>query len=265
MSVVVSSSHRILRITLNRPEKRNALNTQMCEEISHAVSKAQSRDDIACILMRANGSVFCAGMDLDEASSDSPELSELHEKLFTMGVSSLKPIVAVVNGAALGGGLGLAAQAHMVYAGDGAVFGLPEIQLGLWPFLVFRCVSSALGQRRTLALSLSGRSFSAAEAHEWGLAHRVLPGPEIEERGHAMARRLAKASPMALTLGMQYVKESAGTSWGEAGELAAALRVKLMESGDFQEGREAFKQKREPRWPSMPSDFYSNKKPGHSS
>ena len=70
---------------------------------------------------------------------------------------------------------------------------------------------------------------------------------------------------MALTLGMQYVKESAGTSWGEAGELAAALRVKLMESGDFQEGREAFKQKREPRWPSMPSDFYSNKKPGHSS
>jgi enoyl-CoA hydratase/carnithine racemase len=265
MSVIVSSSHRILRITLNRPEKRNALNKQMTAEIVDAVTGAQERRDIACILMRANGSVFCAGMDLDEASTDRPELSALHEKLFTIGLKSLKPIVAVVNGAALGGGLGLAAQAHMMYAGDGAVFGLPEIQVGLWPFLVFRCVSSALGQRRTLAISLSGRSFSAAEAHEWGLVHRVLPGPEIEERGHAMARRLAKASPMALALGMRYVKESAGKSWDEAGELAATLRVKLMESGDFQEGREAFKQKREAHWPSMPAEFYSGQKPGHSS
>jgi len=262
MSVIVSSSYRILQITLNRPGKRNALNRQMSTEIADAVTEAQERDDIACILMRANGPVFCAGMDLDEASHDSPELGTLHEKLFTIGMASLKPIVAVVNGAALGGGLGLAAQAHMVYAGDGAVFGLPEIQVGLWPFLVFRCVSSALGHRRTLALSLSGRSFSAAEAREWGLVHRVLPGSEIEERGHAMARRLAKASPMALALGMRYVKESAGKSWDEAGELAAALRVKLMESGDFQEGREAFKEKREAHWPSMPAEFYSNKKNG---
>jgi enoyl-CoA hydratase/carnithine racemase len=262
MSVIVSSNHRILRITLNRPEKRNALNRQMSAELVEAVTAAQGRDDIACILMRANGPVFCAGMDLDEASSDSPELSALHEKLFTIGMASLKPIVGVVNGAALGGGLGLAAQAHIIYAGDHAVFGLPEIQVGLWPFLVFRCVSLALGPRRTLALSLSGRSFSAEEARDWGLVHRVLPGPEIEERGHAMARRLAKASPMALDLGMQYVKESAGKSWDEAGELAASLRVKLMESGDFQEGREAFKQKREPHWPSMPPQLHADKKPG---
>ncbi len=260
MSLLVSSLHRILHVTLNRPEKRNALNREMCTGIISAVVEAQKREDIACILITSTGSVFCAGMDLDEAAStDQTELADLHEELFSLGGRSLKPIVASVNGAALGGGLGLVAQCHVVFAGEGAVFGLPEIQVGLWPFLVYRSISAAIGPRRTLALSLSGRSFNALQAREWGLVHRVLPGTEVEDRAQARARRLAKASPMALQLGMQYSRESSDKSWSEAGELAAELRVKLMESGDFKEGREAFKQKREARWPSMPAEFYSAK------
>ncbi len=260
MNLLVTSEHRILHITLNRPEKRNALNAEICRGIVDAVEGVQHSESIACIMITAAGSVFCAGMDLDEAvSANQAELSTLHESLFTLGIRSVKPIVVAVNGAALGGGLGLAVQGHVVFAGEGAVFGLPEISVGLWPFLVYRSVSAAIGPRRTLAISLSGRSFTASQAAEWGLVHRILAGNEVEERCRSMARRLARASPLAVALGMQYVQESAGKSCTEAGELAAELRVKLMESADFKEGHLAFKQKRDAHWPSMPSDFYNNK------
>src|SRR6185437_1826423 len=198
MSLLISRQSRILQITLNRPEKRNALNAEICQGIVDAIEDVQRDKNIACVMISANGPVFCAGMDLDEAvTANQPELSGLHESLFTIGARSFKPIVAAVNGAALGGGLGVVTQCHAVFAGEGAIFGLPEIRVGLWPFLVYRSVSTAIGPRRALAISLSGRSFNASQAAEWGLIHRVLPGNEVEEQCLSMARRLAKASPMA--------------------------------------------------------------------
>src|SRR5437764_10708 len=135
MQVIVERKRRILRLTLNRPEKRNALTGSMCQAIVDAVDAAQTDDEIGSILLMANGHVFCAGMDLDEASDLEPgALDDAHERLFTLGNTSLKPIVICVNGAALGGGLGLIAQGHVVTASAGAVFGLPEIRIGLWPF-----------------------------------------------------------------------------------------------------------------------------------
>jgi enoyl-CoA hydratase/carnithine racemase len=260
MNLLVTSQYRILHIILNRPEKRNALNAEICRGIVEAIEGAQRNENIACIMITANGSVFSAGMDLDEAvNANQAELSGLHESLFTIGARSLKPIVMAVNGAALGGGLGLVAQGHVVFAGEGAIFGLPEINVGLWPFLVYRSVSAAIGRRRTLAISLSGRSFTALQAAEWGVVHHIVASNELEERCRSMGRRLAEASPLALALGMKYVQESAGKSWSEAGGLAAELRVKLMESADFKEGQLAFKQKRDALWPSMPADFYNTK------
>jgi methylglutaconyl-CoA hydratase len=257
MNLLVTSQSRILHIALNRPEKRNALNAGICQDIVDAIEGAQRNDNIACVMITATGSVFCAGMDLDEAvGANQAELSDLHESLFTIGARSLKPIVVAVNGAALGGGLGLAVQGHVVFAAEGAVFGLPEINVGLWPFLVYRSVSAAVGPRRALAISLSGKPFTASQAAEWGLVHQTLAGDKVEEQCRSMARRLARASPLALALGMKYVQDSAGKSWSEAGELAAELRVKLMESADFKEGHLAFKQKRDAHWPSMPADFY---------
>jgi enoyl-CoA hydratase/carnithine racemase len=161
-----------------------------------------------------------------------------------------------VNGAALGGGLGLVAQGHVVIASDLAVFGLPEIHLGLWPFVVYRPVEAALGTRRTLQLSLTGDLFQPAQALDWGLVHRICPSVELADRGKAIARELAKASPRAIASGMEYFQGSRGKSWKEAGELAAGLRAGLMSSDDFKEGIAAFKHKREPRWPSMPPEFY---------
>ena len=244
-------------MTLNRPDKRNALTCEMCSSIAEAVASAQDNDGIGAVLITAAGQVFCAGMDLDEAvHARHSNLESAHEDLFTMGARSLKPIVICVNGPALGGGLGLVAQGHVVMAAQTAVFGLPEIRIGLWPFLVYRSVEAAVGARRTLELSLVGRTFHAPEALEWGLVHQVCPACEVCDRAHALARDLAKASPRAVAAGMKYFRGSRGKTPEEAGALAAALRAELMASGDFQEGCAAFKEKREPHWPSMPAGFY---------
>lgn len=257
MHLLVSKKHRVLHITLNRPEKRNALTVEMSLAITEAIEGAQQAEDVGCILIGASGPVFCAGMDLDEvAGANEPQLNATHDALFSTGAQSLKPIVVAVNGTALGGGLGLVAQGHVVLAAEGVVFGLPEIRIGLWPFMVYRAVSAALGARRTLELSLTGQHFSSAEACDWGLVHRVCPGSEVADRAKAIARQLAKSSPLALGCGMRYVRESAGRSWNESGELAAALRNQVMASADFKEGVQAFKMKREAHWPSMPEGFY---------
>lgn len=263
MDLVVEQKCRILQLTLNRPNKRNALNSETCSGIVHAIRSAQHSDNVGAIMICAAGQVFCSGMDLDEASHlHGSELADVHEDLFTIGANSLKPIVICVNGAALGGGLGLVAQGHIVVAGHGAAFGLPEIRVGLWPFLVYRAVEAAIGPGRMLEVSLTGRLFSAQDALHWGLAHHLCPSPEAPDRAQALARELAKASPAAVANGMQYFHGSRGKSWKEAGELAKKLRKQLMETEDFKEGYEAFKHKREAHWPSMPPEFYRG---GHAS
>jgi enoyl-CoA hydratase/carnithine racemase len=261
MNILISHKHRVLHLALNRQEKRNALNADMCRNLVKEVTEAQERDDVGSILITAVGTVFCSGMDLDEARGpNEANLTAAHEALFTMGATSVKPIIVAVNGAALGGGLGLAAQGHVVLAAEGAGMGLPEIKIGLWPFLVYRSVEAALGPRRTLALSLSGALFHAEEAKEWGLVQVVCPAAEIADISKAMARELAKASPLAISTGMQYYHESRHLKSAEAGLLAAKLRDKIMVSADFAEGCLAFKQKREPQWPSMPESFYGKSK-----
>ena len=130
---------------------------------------------MGAILLTANGKAFCAGMDLAEIAqaAHAEEIDAVHEQLFTIGARLAKPLVAGVHGAALGGGTGLVANCHIVVAGPEASFGLTEIRLGLWPFLVYRAVAGALGERRTLELSLTGRIFGPGEARDLGLAHEV--------------------------------------------------------------------------------------------
>jgi len=257
MSLIVEQKRRVLHLVLNRTEKRNALNSEICTGIVRAVKAAQEDPHVGSILISAEGQVFSAGMDLDEAMHPAgADLESIHEELFTIGINSLKPIVIAVNGAALGGGLGLVAQGHIVIASEGAMFGLTEIRVGLWPFLIYRSVELALGARRTLELSLLGRAFPAQDALQWGLVHQICPPAETAHRANAVARELSKASPAAIAAGMRYWRDSRHRSWKEAGELAALLRKQLIESGDFREGYAAFKEKRNPRWPSMPAMFY---------
>jgi enoyl-CoA hydratase/carnithine racemase len=256
MDLLTNTKRRVLHLTLNRPDKRNALTASMCAAIIEQVNKAQDDPEIGCVLISACGSVFSAGMDMEEAAHRNPEMNQLQDELFTMGVRSLKPIVIGVNGAALGGGLGLVAQGDVVMASDKAVFGLPEVRIGLWPFYIYRALEAAIGNRRTLQASLTGHLFHPDEAVQWGLVHKVCPAVELEDRVKVMARELAKASPEAIKAGLEYVRRSRWVSSEEAGRVAGELRSRVMASPDFKEGVAAFKEKREPHWPSMPPAFY---------
>ena len=247
MDILVEDQDRVRHLILNRSSKRNALTMQMCKDIVESVRSAESRNDIGCILITGQGSAFCAGMDLHEAPPID-ELSHAHEHLFTMGALALKPIVIAVNGAALAGGLGLVAQGHVVLASSNASFGLPEVRIGFWPFVVYRALEAAMGKRRTLELSLTGASFTADQALAWGLVHRVHSDADLEESANKVAREIAHSSPSAISLGLEYMRDAEGKSLRDAGKIAAALRAKLMVSEDYKEGTAAFREKREPRW-----------------
>jgi enoyl-CoA hydratase/carnithine racemase len=242
---------RILRLTLNRPEKRNALDAALCRALVEALEAAQDDASVGAILLTGNGKAFCAGMDLGEIgrAEDTSEINALHERLFTIGERLSKPIVAAVHGPAIGGGTGLVANCHIVVAGPDATFGLTEIRLGLWPFLIYRPVSAALGERRTLELALTGRIFGAAEAREMLLAHEVAEDPVA--RAAEIGGIVAEHSPAAIRCGLGFVQQIRGAAVGRAGEIAQAVRNEIFAGEDFKEGIRAFAEKRRPRWPSM--------------
>ncbi len=243
---------RVLRFTLNRPEKRNALRILDCSQLVAAFNEAELDDSVGAILLDAEGPAFCSGMDLAESlREDAPEQAAIHNELFTIGARITKPIIAAVQGQALAGGLGLVTNAHIVVAGEGAGFGLTEIRIGLWPFVVFRSVACAIGERRALELSLTGRVISAEEALQWGLIHHLAPNGELLERALAVASTVARFSQMAVRRGLDYVHRSRALSPSEAVDLADTMRRWTFKSADFAEGVGAFFEKREPEWPSI--------------
>jgi len=248
----VRQEGRVLRLTLNRPEKRNALTLAMCREVAETLRRAESDRRVGSVLLDASGDVFCAGMDLDEALAGDPdEHSRVHEELFTIGARLALPVVAAVSGPALGGGVGLVANAHVVVAAQGATFGLTEVRLGLWPFVVYRAVAAAIGEHRAMELALTGRIVSAQDALAWGLVHHVVPPFELDDRASAIAAGLAASSQEALRRGMAFVNQSRALDSEAVGELARRARKAAFESPDFQEGVRAFREKRRPTWPSL--------------
>jgi enoyl-CoA hydratase/carnithine racemase len=168
-----------------------------------------------------------------------------------VGARLTKPLVAAVDGAALGGGAGLVANCHIVIAGGNATFGLTEIRLGLWPFLVYRAVAAALGERRALELALTGRIFGAEEARDIGLVHEIAP--VAEKRDLEVAESVAGFSPTAIQLGMNFVQEVRDEDSATSGQIARRMREQVFAGADFQEGVKAFREKRLPRWPSLVS------------
>jgi enoyl-CoA hydratase/carnithine racemase len=239
MSIEVARIGRVLHIALNRPEKRNALNGALCEALVTAIDEAQQNSEIGSILVSGNGPAFCAGMDLSETA----DFSAAHERLFTSIDRATKPIIAAVQGAALAGGMGLAANAHIVVAAPDAKFGLTEIRIGLWPVLVFRAVTLAIGERRATELSITGRILTTQEAKEYELVTEIADNPL--DRAVKIATAVAAYSSSAMSAGLTYSRAIRNLPWPDAGRLGQTTRAALMSHLDFKNAAAAFLAKRE--------------------
>jgi len=248
----IEREDRVLRLTLNHPEKRNALDEALSSDLVRVLYDAGKDKGVGCVLLAGEGDTFCAGMDLDDAlAPDAEERTSIHESLFTFGLRFHKPIVAAVQGAALGGGVGLLANCHVVVAAQGTKFGLTEIRLGMWPFVIWRAVVQALGERRATELALTGRIFGVNEALQYGLIQEVAQPVELDDRATATARLLSQGSQETMRRGLDFVQQSRGLRWEEAGKLAREMRAKTFHSGDFLEGARAFRERRKAVWPSL--------------
>jgi enoyl-CoA hydratase/carnithine racemase len=251
-SLLINQEGRVRRITMARPEKRNALSIAMCEELLAAFDDAAADPATGCILLDAQGKVFCSGMDLDEALEHGPKGElEVHERLFTVGARLSKPIVAAVQGPALAGGIGLLCNAHVVVAAMGTNFGITELRIGMFPFVIFRAVAAAIGERHALELTLTARVFQTDEALRIGLIHQAAPEFELDDRASALAHAIAGHSGAVTGIGLQYVNQARKLPPEEAGDLARRLRLEVFRHPDYAEGVTAFKEKRRPSWPSL--------------
>ncbi len=237
-------------MTLNRPERRNALDMALCRRLLHAVNEAASDSAVGALLLDASGKDFCAGMDLKEVlEAKSGELLALHQELFSIGSRLRKPMLAAVEGVALGGGLGLALNAHVVIAASSAKFGLTETRIGLWPYVIFPVVAAAVGVRKATELALTARVVEAEEAGRIGIVDVIVEPDKLHEEARRIALGMAGGSTEAIGDGLAFVEQTQGLGPEATAKAAAAFREKALNSVDFREGVLAFREKRKPVWP----------------
>jgi methylglutaconyl-CoA hydratase len=238
--VVTSLDKGILSVTLNRAEKRNAINAASVELLHQFLEQADLDADVRVVVIRGAGKDFCAGADLDEllASADqAPDQNEASAyrlgQIFERIRSLPKPVLALVQGRALAGGAGLATACDLVLAGDTAQLGYPEIQRGFVPAMVATLLQRATGEKIALDLILTGRLLNAEEARMAGLVSRVVPAGELEKEGNALALRLAGSSATALALTKRVFFEQEGKSFAEGIRLGARVNAVARGTTDF--------------------------------
>ena len=159
-------------------------------------------------------------------------------------------MVAAIGGPALAGGAGLVANCHVAVAAQGASFGITEIRIGMWPYVIMRAMNAAMGDRRALELTITGRIFGTNEALQYGLIHHVTPAFELDDRATAVASQLAEGPAETVAMGLKYARASKNLDAKKSGEQALLMRAKQFQSEDFTEGVSAFLAKRRPEWPS---------------
>jgi enoyl-CoA hydratase len=252
--VLLDVADGVAWLTVNRPEKLNALNRAVVREIAAAARRAI--DDDACGVLVVTGAgekAFVAGADIAEMSSLDPRQAETfaHDLSDSFAVleRSPKPVIAAVNGFALGGGCELALACHVRIAADTARFGQPEVGLGLIPGAGgTQRLPRLVGSGRALDLILSGDPIDAAEAHRVGLVERVVPASELRASVSAYAAKLLTRSGVALARALEAVVSGAGMALPEALRLEASLFGLGFATEDMREGTKAFLEKRKPRF-----------------
>ncbi|HEX2095526.1 MAG TPA: enoyl-CoA hydratase-related protein [Longimicrobiaceae bacterium] len=240
----------IATVSVNRPDKLNALNEQTIRELAQAVRETAEREDVRGAIVTGVGEkAFVAGADIAELSRMGPidgiEVSRMGQRVFRAIELSRKPIIAAVNGFALGGGCELALACHLRIASENAKFGLPEVKLGIIPGYggTIR-LPRIVGKGRALELMLTGEMIDAQEAHRIGLANRVVPQAELADAARGLMETILRNGPVALRFAIECATRGMEMSVDDGLALEANLFGLLASTSDMREGMSAFLEKR---------------------
>jgi enoyl-CoA hydratase len=251
-NILFDVSGGIARLTVNRPEKLNALNRETVQEIDSALAAFESEASAGALILTGSGpKAFVAGADINELAKQTPQegkdYSLYGQRALGRLTSSGKPTIAAINGFALGGGLELALACHLRIAAEGASLGLPEVTLGIIPgFGGTQRLPRLVGSGRALELILTGDRIDAAEAHRIGLVNKVVPAADLLARAEDLARTILSRGPVAVRFALDCVSRGAEMPLSEGLFLEAGLFGLLVTTDDMKEGTRAFLEKRKP-------------------
>jgi isohexenylglutaconyl-CoA hydratase len=239
-------------VTLNRPEVKNAMNAQMVLDLIACFEALQEDRTLRAVVISGAGGTFCAGGDIKEmaviAQGGEDRFTAALDRLLGLVNQSPQVVIAQVEGAALGGGLGLVCVADMAYTSTEAKMGLPEVRLGLVPALISPYVIQRVGLPRARELMLTGRRFSGAEAARYGVVTEAVEPADLTERVKSVLDELRQCSPAALAACKALIFRVHNQQVTETFDYRASLLNELRQSDDGIEGMMAFVQKRSPRW-----------------
>lgn len=253
-TLLLDISGHLATITLNRPEKRNAISAKMIAELQTALDEIESSHARVGIVTGA-GKAFCAGMDLEtlanianQTAAENQDDSRRIARMFRRIWSFSKPLVAAVNGAALAGGCGIATLCDFTLAVPEAKFGYTEVKIGFLPAIVSVFLTRQIGEKRARDLLLTGRIVDAREAKELGLITEIVEGDRLQARTRELADILIASSPSSLTRAKRLLTTAAAAGVDADLERAVLESARIRCTADFKEGLASFLEKRKPIW-----------------
>ena len=254
-NVRTEKKENVLWITVDRPKVLNALNAQTVEEIGEAFAAARSDDSVRCVVLTGGGEkAFVAGADINELAKMTPmsgkETSEKGQNIFLAIENFPKPVIAAINGFALGGGCELALACHIRIASEKAQIGLPEVTLGIIPgYGGTQRMARLLGKGKAFELVCTGDRITAAEAEKIGLVNKVVPPDQLTAAAEEMAKKIAARSPVAVRAAIEAINHGSDMPFEEGQLLEATLFGLLCATEDMKEGMAAFLEKRQANFP----------------
>ena len=252
-TIAVQVSDRVATVTVNRPDKLNALNDRVIAELGEAVDQVVSDSNVGGIILTGAGRAFVAGADISELESHGPvsakRLAQTGQDVFGRFESSPKPVIAAVNGFALGGGCELAMACHIRIASEAAKFGQPEVKLGLIPgYGGTQRLPRLVGRGRALQLLLTGEMIDAQEAYRIGLVNRVVPAADLLTAANELMRAILANAPLAIANVIEVVNRGYDATLEDALTLEATAFGLLAATEDKRAGTRAFLEKRAARF-----------------
>ena len=250
--VLVAVDGHLATVTLNRPEQRNPLSATMLRDLATAFRWCQQEPDVRVVVLTGAGDrAFCAGADLTSFDGGMSDLErhrsrDLFVDLFALMASLGKPIVGRVNGHALAGGFGLACACDLVVATDTATFGLPEINVGIWPMMIQAILSRNLPRKILLEMEMLGDRWTATQMERFGAVNRVVPHDQLDSTVREITDKLVKKSPLAMRLGRDSLYRSQDMEFHAALHYLQSQFTLITLTEDSKEGIKAFFEKREP-------------------